>query len=208
MKIKAILFSTFILLSGLIISCQKEKNTSSVQFEEVDPQSLSKDDAFNQYVQNFSILTENALKRFNKEQLKEITSMIEHAKSKKLTIEEQYFFIAKELQLLDELSLKQLNEVISASFSSLQRRFGKNLTKEIFVEAFKLKNNSNPQTSLVESGCGWRYTLCASAVAFEGGLLLAACEAASGGLATPLCLAGAVVYAGNGIADCHDSYCD
>lgn len=45
------------------------------------------------------------------------------------------------------------------------------------------------------------------AVGVEGALLLGACEGLSAGLATPLCIAAATVWAADGIAECHDKYC-
>ena len=71
-------------------------------------------------------------------------------------------------------------------------------------------NSSSNLPSNVAQECRrpWRFALCSAAVGVEGALLLAGCEAASGGLATPLCLAGAAAWAANGIAECRERYCD
>ena len=43
-------------------------------------------------------------------------------------------------------------------------------------------------------------------MAFEGALMLGACEALTGGLGTPWCIAGASLWAAEGLADCRDEH--
>lgn len=176
------------------------------------------DSDFNQYSDNFNALVDSALKNFNKDQLQALISKIEIAKTQNLSIEEQYTFLTKEFKLSDRQTLVKATKIILPSYKSFQSHFRDGLTEDVFEKATKIKNNrdlkiktismqQSPETPTVAAeGGGWRYTLCAASVGFQGGLLLAACEAASGGLATPLCLAGAVAYAADGIAECADKY--
>jgi hypothetical protein len=53
----------------------------------------------------------------------------------------------------------------------------------------------------------FRLAICDAAVAVEGAALLAACEVATLGVGTPLCVAGAVTFAANGMNDCALKHC-
>lgn len=203
---------------GLMISCQKNRDVNGPDVNEIMAQKLSANSDFNQYSDNFNALIDSTLKRFSKDQIESLITKIEIAKTQNMSIEEQYAFLTKEFQLSDQRTFIKAAKIIFPSYKRLQSHLKGGLTEDVFEKATRIKNNRDlqvktigmqetPSTATVaESGGGWRYSLCAASVSFQGGLLLAACEAASGGVATPLCLAGAVAYAADGIAECADKY--
>lgn len=206
-----------------IFSCQKKDglnntlaaNSESEKIEQavlVDAETLSKDEDFKIFYEEFNKLVDFTRKNYSKIKRDYIIKQIDMAKSRNLSTSEQSRFISEELNFLDAQSLKIMSESVSVSFYNLQKKYGVGLTKNIFTDAVSIKNNndlSNQDASAlaVESGCGWRFSLCAAAVSFEGGLILAGCTAITAGVGTPLCLAGAVVWAANGMAECSDDYC-
>lgn len=213
---KTLQFVSFVILVSMVVSCNEKENLFTKEVNSIDAKSLLRDNDFNIYIDRFEGLTYYISKTFNKHQRDILIDRINNKKSQNSTISQQCIFVAEELQVLNKSSFINMYDSISHSYINLQNRYGKKLTKDIFIEAIRLKSLKNHRVTFkvsnspyeLESACGLRYTLCSAAASFEGGLLLAACEAASGGTLTPLCLAGAVTWTANEISKCADQYCN
>ncbi|UAY56931.1 hypothetical protein [Arachidicoccus terrestris] len=90
---------------GLIISCQKNRDVSVQDVSNITAQELSVDSDFNQYSDNYNALVDSILKNFNRDQIEDLISKIELAKTQNMSLEEQYTFLAKEFKLSDKQTL-------------------------------------------------------------------------------------------------------
>lgn len=160
---------------------------------------LASDVDFVSYVNDFYRLTEIIGEKvsWDSTRLSEIYLAIEEAKNSNLSTEEQYNFVNETIGLTEEDSFAIYHQRIITSYHNLQDRYP-DISPEVFSEA---------GAEVLYTDCGWRYAICAARVGFEGGLLLAACEGATAGIGTVLCLAGATAYLADGLGDCYDKYC-
>lgn len=200
-----------------IMGCQKEVKNNPDKFQKTDAKSLAKDESFITLIRNFNIMVDYSIHNFSKDKRNSIRSKIDLAKGQKLSAEQQYSTIINDLTPLDKATLENISKIIYENNSNLQKRYGTNLTRDIFIEAATLMNENTSNSTTVrnsqvvrsneEGGCGWRYYRCSVGVAVEGALILAGCEALSAGTASVLCLIGASNWAAEGIEECANKYC-
>ena len=161
------------------------------------------------FILNFNKFAETVSLNFTKEERTKMLLKIENVKQKQLSTDEQYKFIFDQLKLSDKKTFMPLESLIMKGFQNIQKKYGPNIDSQIFTNATaKVQEKLPKNNARMDDGCGFRFGLCAGSVGFQGGLLLAACEAVTAGVATPLCLAGTVIYAADGVAECRDKYCD
>ncbi len=162
-------------------------------------QELENDEDFRTYILKFEELTDIVSNNLNNNKIEfaNASTLIEDGKGQNLSEDEQLALINSAFSLSAEVNFMEYNEQISSSLSRLKQKY-ESIDGEVFKEA---------AAKISRSGCGWRYTLCASAVAIEGAGILGFCTAATGGTLAPLCLAAAVIWAADGILECKDDYC-
>jgi hypothetical protein len=179
---------------------------SFASFAQINSDILSKDENFKTFVINFQQIVGNLSQKFNKPDRQNIALQIENAQKENMPAGEQNKFVTSILNFSSESEYLTLQNTLLESLKKIQLKFGEKIDKDIYMEAIN-KVNENNQQSFAPGGCGWRFALCSAAVGVEGALMLAACSAVTGGVAAPLCLAGALTWAANGVADCRESHC-
>ena len=192
--------SSLLILLSLVISTSLLAQVSS--------DSLSKDKYFIEYITAMQNMNNHLIETFSSEGLKQLPKMIQQIEDKNLNEDEQYVAIANVFKLKDSTSFRSFQKVIAGDFIKLQEKYGLFFDKDIYVDEsiFVKAATILLQTS---NGCAhpWKYGFCSASVTFQGELLLAACEAASSGIATPLCLAGSIAFGIDGINDCYEKWC-
>lgn len=178
---------------------------SFTSFSQVNSDILSKDENFKTFVVSFQQITVNLSQKFNKLERQNITLQIENAKKENMTTGEQNKFVTNILNFSTETEYEVLQNTLMENLKKIHLKFGDKIDKDIYIEAIN-KVNENNQQSVVQD-CGWRFALCSAAVGVEGALMLAGCTVVTGGVAAPLCLAGVLIWAANGVADCRESHC-
>jgi hypothetical protein len=178
---------------------------SLTSFAQINSDILSKDENFKTFVISFQQITNNLSQKFNKTERQNITLQIENAQKENMTTGEQSKFVTNIFNFSNESEYLAVQNILLENLKKIQLKFGEKIDKNIYIEATK-KVNENNQHSFAP-GCGWRFALCSAAVGVEGALMLAACSAVTGGVAAPLCLAGALIWGANGVADCRESHC-
>lgn len=178
---------------------------SLTSFAQINSDILSKDENFKIFVINFQQITGNLSQKFNKMQRQSIALQIENAQKENMPTGEQNKFVTNILNFSNESEYLALQNVLLENLKKIQIKFGEKIDKDIYIEAINKVNENNQQS--FAPGCGWRFALCSAAVGVEGALMLGACSAVTGGVAAPLCLAGALIWAANGVADCRESHC-
>lgn len=175
---------------------------------QVSSEDLSKDDYFIEYITVMQDMNNHLMKTFSSDGLKQLPKMIQEIEDKNLNEDEQYVAIATIFKLQDSNSFRSFQKIIENDFVKLQGKYGLFFDKDIYVdESIFVK----AATIILQKsfGCShpWRYGFCTASVLFQGELLLAGCEAATGGIATPLCLSGAIAFGIDGVNDCYDKWC-
>lgn len=180
-------------------------------FSQVSSADLASDVNFTNYVTRYNTMLDFMITNFNRNEYNSIQIEIENVKRQQLPKSDELKSIAKILKYTDVNQLGISLDKISFSYAELRKKYGE-INNDVFLNSYRevIKNQSTVLPSnATGGGCRrpWRYGLCSAAVAVEGAAILAACEAASAGVATPACIAAALVFAGNGIEECSDKYC-
>lgn len=196
---KKLIIIIFFAISGVTASSQ------------VTSTELSNDNVFTDYVTKFNSMVDYVSTTFNRNMLLNIKAEIDNVKNQVLSISAELKEVARILKYYDVSQLGILINDISSKHAELMRKYP-TIDKDVFTNSYLtiMENSASHVPSVAsEGGCRrpGRYALCAAAVGFEGAGLLAACEALTAGIGTPACLAGAVVWAANGIADCSERFC-
>lgn len=171
-------------------------------YSQTAAEDLLKDKDLNAFVGSYYEMVALISDHYNKEELAKISQEIGGLRNSKLSADNQIELISKTLKDSDKETFISLQNSAIESLKNISIKLNNSIDKEIFVTSFatalKIK---------ILSSCGWRYGLCSAAVGVEGGLMLAACEAATLGAGTPFCIAGVVVWTANEILECRDKYC-
>jgi len=189
--------------------CTKaEVHISENENIELVAKKLAIDKEFNVFIDNLNLFSSFINDNFDKNEMQDLKSKIESIRIANLKIDDQYNEILKATKFKNKKDLVNIFEKISSSHSNLfTNKIHGTLTKEIFERAVILKQKSELVNNqyLETRGVGG-YLLCSAAVSFEGALLLAACEVVTGGVGTPFCIAGASLWAADGIANCRKEH--
>ena len=171
-------------------------------FSQTTAEDLLKDKDLNAFVGSYYEMVTLISNHYNKEELTKISQEIGGTENSKLSAANQIELISKTLKDFDKDIFINLQNTALESLKNISIKLQNSIDKEIFVIAF-----STALKIKIVSGCGWRFGLCSAAVGVEGGLMLAACEASTLGIGTPLCITGVVIWTANEIAECRDKYC-
>lgn len=184
---------------------------STTTFAQITSSNLSRDNDFIKYVTNFNGIVDYLKANFSRNMYTTMQTEIGNLKNQGLSKKDELKAVSKLFNYTDIAQLEIIFDNISLSHAALIQKFG-TIDTDVFLVSYKTvtENQSSNSPSNAVPGCRrpWRYALCCAAVGVQGAGILAACETVSAGVATPLCLAAAITFAADGIADCAEKYCD
>jgi len=131
------------------------------------------------------------------EDREQLNAAIEDAKTQKMSNEEQIAFVNNLFNFSDADSFAIHSSTIALSYKNLTIKY-----PELTLETFEAAGEQ-----VLSRGCGWRFFRCSAARTFEGGLMLAACEAITAGVGTPLCVIGVSLWLDEEIDECAEKHC-
>lgn len=179
-------------------------------FSQVTSSELSADRNFINYVTEFNKLVDYISATLNRSTYTTIQTEIENVKKQMFPKSEELAAVARILKYSDINQLGIDLDNIALNHQALSKKYGQ-VDNDVFLNSYsEISKNSSSNLPARAAGCRrpWRYALCAGAVGVEGALILAACETVTVGFGTPACVAGALIWAANGVATCSETYCD
>jgi len=163
---------------------------------------LAKSKDFIQYINSFWQMSSGLGTKFSTTERQSLSQDLEAKRSETLSQSQQFAYIASIFKFRDVNSFKGFYDSLNIVRAKLKAQYGEIPQDVISAAAAIVINGRVPQCEN-----RWRYALCAAAIVAEGGIMLAACEAGTVTVGTPLCVAAAALYVANGVAGCHDTWC-
>jgi hypothetical protein len=163
---------------------------------------LLKSKDFQQEIISIFNMSTNISSRLSSEQRTAVIQQFESRKNEQMTDAQQFEFIASSFRFKDVNTFKNFYDSLTLVRQKLKNTYG-DIAQQPFTDAAAVIIEGRAPSC--ESRI--RFALCSASITGQGALMLAACEGTTVGIGTPVCVAMALAYTANGIAECYDKWC-